>query len=307
MSNITVLDKKFYKPIENQFISLIDENTFKKEVSFAVQALRKNSYLQRCDANSVLQSVLNISQTGLSLNPVLNYAYLVPHKGKCVLYPSYQGLCKLATDTGSITSISCQLIFEGDLIDFDLASDEKVKKHVPYFLNGKDKGKILGGYSIALLKDGSKHIEYMTEQQILDIREYSESYKAYKNKKVTTCVWVDNPEEMYRKTIVKRHFKYLPKSVVSEKFNKAIELDNSEYDFHMTYEQGNYIESLLLSCSLDQKTQDSIWGSLSNNSFTQKRAQECIEYLKDNQIDNISSGNGNYTQGDIQKKLNTLN
>lgn len=307
MSKVTVLTEDFYKPIKNRFEELLDSKTFKKEIQFAIQILSKSPYLQKCDANSVLESVLNISQTGLSLNPVLSLAYLIPHKGKCTLYPSYQGLCKLATDTGSITSISCQLIFENDEIEFDLASDEKVKKHIPYFLSGKEQGKIMGAYSIALLNDGSKHIEYMTTSQIHDVREYSESYRAYKNGKISTCIWIENEHEMFRKSVVKRHFKYLPKSHVSSKFQKALELDNQDYDFPASFEQGNMIESLLLTSTIPNKIEKQIYDALHNGSFTQKRAQECIQYLKDNQQDPITSGNGNYTQTDIKNKLEEIN
>ena len=99
---LTVINEAFYKPIKEGFIKVSNEKKFKIEINFAIQALKKNSYLQKCSVESVLESVLNISQTGLSLNPVLNYAYLVPMKGKCVLMPGYQGLIKLVTDAGSV-------------------------------------------------------------------------------------------------------------------------------------------------------------------------------------------------------------
>ena len=306
-NKLTVLNKQFYTPIHKDFTKQLDTETFQKEVNFAIQIFKKNSYLQNCDQKSVLDSVLNISMTGLTLNPVLNYAYLVPHKGKCVLYPSYQGLCKLATDTGSIKSIECHLIYQGDTIDIDLASDKKISSHKPYFLNGNEKGNILGGYSIAILQNGLKHIELMSIKDIYDIRNYSESYKAYKAGKIKSCIWIENEGEMCRKTIVKRHFKYLPKSHVPDSMQKAIELDNLDYDFPATYEQGNYIESLLITSTIDEKTQNNIYQTLANNGFTQKRAAECIEYLKQNQQDQILSGNGNYTQQDIQKKLSEIN
>ena len=304
MNKLTVINEGFYKPIKDAFVKITNEKTFKKEINFAIQALKKNPYLQKCDANSVLESVLNISQTSLTLNPVLSYAYLVPHKGKCVLYPGYQGLVKLATETGTVTSIEVQLIYEGDDIDIDLASVERVKKHIPYILTGKEKGNIIGGYSIALLPDGSKHIEIMGVNDIYDVRQYSESYKYDINKGTKNSPWINSEAEMCRKTILKRHFKYLPKSDSNEYLQRAIELDNQDYDFPATYQQGNYIESLLMSSSIDEKTESDIYDAL-NSGMTQKRAEECIEYLKNNQRDNIDGGH-NYTQGDIQKKLEQL-
>jgi len=246
---------------------------------------------------------MNVSQTGLSLNPVLAYAYLVPMKGKCVLMPGYQGLIKLVTDSGSVTSIEVQLIYEGDDILLDMASDEKVVKHIPYILTGKEKGQIIGGYSLAKLKDGSKHVEIMSKKDILNIREYSESYKNAIKKGWNNSPWQTNEDEMFRKTIVRRHFKYLPKTS-NEQLEKAIELDNKDYDFPATYQQGNYIESLLLTASIDDKTSQDIYDTL-NNGMSQNRAEECINYLKDNQVNEIDSGH-NYNQGDIQKKLSEI-
>jgi len=184
-TEITVINEQFYNPIKGSFIRMLDEKAFKREVNFAIQILKKNQYLQTCSQESILDAVLNISQTSLTLNPVLNYAYLVPHKGKCVLYPSYQGLCKLATETGSIKSIECQLIYNGDDVLLDLSSEKKIEKHIPYFLNNKPQGEIVAGYSIATLENGIKHIEVMSRQQILDVRNYSESFS---EKQFLICV-----------------------------------------------------------------------------------------------------------------------
>jgi phage RecT family recombinase len=302
MSNLLTIES--YKGIKPSFIKLSNEKTFIREVNFAIQALKKNTYLQSCDINSVLEAVLNISQTSLTLNPVLNYAYLVPHKGKCVLYPGYQGLVKLATETGTVTSIEVQLIYQGDDIEIDLASSERVKKHIPYILTGKDKGMIIGGYSIAMLPDGSKHIEIMSLSDIHAVRECSESYKYDVKKGFKNSPWNNNMPEMSRKTILKRHFKYLPKSDKNESLTKAIELDNKDYDFPMTYSQGNYIDSLLISSTLEGAQAKQILDALTTG-MTQKRAEECIEYLKENQLDAIDAG-GNYSQGDIQNKLSQL-
>lgn len=302
MEKLTVVHEGFYKSIKPSFVKLTNEKKFKSEINFAIQILKKNSYLQKCDASTILEAVMNISQTGLSLNPVLAYAYLVPMKGKCVLMPGYQGLIKLVTDAGSVNSIEVQLIYEGDEIVLDLADDQKVKKHIPYLLTGKPKGIILGGYSVGNLEDGRKHIEIMARSDIEEIRGCSESYKYAESKGYKNSPWHLNEPEMFRKTIVRRHFKYLPKSE-SKNLQKAIELDNEDYDFPATIGQGNYIESLLMTANIDGKDSRNIYNSIGY--MTQKRAEECIEYLKENQRDPIESGAG-YNQGDIQKKLNQI-
>lgn len=302
-----MLQESFYKSIQQNFVKLTNEKVFKREVGFAIQIIKKSQALQKCDAGSVLEAIYNISQTGLTLNPVLRYAYLIPRKGKCILEPGYQGLIKLATDTDNINSINVQLVYQGDECEIDLASDQKIKKHIPYVVTGKEPGEVLFGYSIATLQDGAKHAEIMSLKQILEIRDYSESYKSYTAKKKkgewASSVWVSDPHEMYRKTIVKRHFKYLPKSD-NKQLERAIELDNQDYDFPMTYDQGHYIENLLISSTLEGKKEQEIYDALSQG-MTQKRAEKCIEYLNNNQKDPIESG-GYYNQGDIKKKLSQL-
>lgn len=300
MSNL-ILKEEGFAAIKANFIKLTDEKIFKREVNFAIQILKKSTALQKCSIESVLESVINISQTGLTLNPVLKYAYLIPRKGKCVLDPGYQGLIKLATDTDNINSINVQLVYEGDDVTIDLASAEKVTKHVPYVATGNEQGEILYGYSIATLQDGEKHIEIMSIKQIDEIMECSESYKYEKDKSYKNSPWFKHKPEMCRKTILRRHFKYLPKSD-NKQLEKAIELDNEDYDFPASFEQGNMIESLLMSSAIPQKRELEIHRALHANEFTQKRATACIEYLQENQVDPISAGN-HYNMGDIKNKL----
>jgi len=304
MSNITTTNPKFYATIEKQFTQIADKKTFLKETNFAIQIIKESPALQKCSAESVLKSVFEISQTGLTLNPVLNYASLIPRKGKCSLMPQYQGLIKLATDTDNIKSIDVQLVYEGDECEVDLSTDKKITKHIPYQVTGKAKGKILYGYSVATLQDGLKHVEIMSISDIYEVREYSQSYQYEKDKHYKNSPWFKSEPEMCRKTIVRRHFKYLPKSN-NVQLERAIELDNQDYNFPMTYEQGNYIESLLMTSAIGEKEERQIYQALHGNDMSQERAKECIEYLKENQRDPIQSGD-NYQMGDIQNSLTGL-
>jgi len=105
------LKKEHFNKIEPRFIELSDQKTFAKECSFAMQHFAKNDYLDKATIESKLQAVLNVAQVGLTLNPVLKLAYLVPRfengAVKCFLEPSYQGLVKLITDTGSAKNVTC--------------------------------------------------------------------------------------------------------------------------------------------------------------------------------------------------------
>jgi len=261
MNELTIGQKEFYNSIKSMWVSQsgLDESVFQKEVSFAIQHAIKNPFLQKCDSNSVLRAVMNVAQVGLTLNPVSKYAYLIPRYNgaskqmECVLEPSYIGLSKLLTDSGSVKSIECHLIYEGDAIKVDMASDQKILSHVPYFLNGKDKGGILGVYSNATLADGKKHVEIMSFVELHEIRDRSESYKAFVAKKIPACTWTTDEGEMCRKTIIKRHSKYLPKSEQTNKFDQAVDLDNQVNGFREPMDFGML---QFLETSIDRSTID---------------------------------------------------
>lgn len=249
--------KEAIESLKTEYIkrSGVDEATFFTEASFALQAMQANSFLAKASKESLMKAVLNVAHTGLSLNPVSGYAYLVPRsvrKGQeyvveAILEPGYKGLVKLLTDAGSVKHIETQLIYEGDEVEIDMADDRKVKKHIPYVLTGKPKGDIRAVYSKAILHDGSTHIEIMSRADIDGIRERSESYKAFKAGKTKTCIWETDYAEMVRKTVIKRHFKYLPKTDRLERFENALELEHEHHGFAKPFEwqQKNDAEQMI--------------------------------------------------------------
>ena len=131
IKNQLMADESFAK-IQSNFLKLADEKTFQKEVSFAVQILNKNSYLAGTSKVSILQAIYNTALTGLTLNPFLKLAYLVPRAGECCLEPSYQGLIKLITDTGSATTVYSYPVYKGDHFKISLGTSIDIE-HEPKF------------------------------------------------------------------------------------------------------------------------------------------------------------------------------
>lgn len=278
-----------FEPIKDRVLQLIDEKTCHKEISFAIQHIKGNNLLEKATIESKQKAVLNVAQIGLTLNPVAKETFLVPRfisykdgdewkkKIECCLEPSYVGLVKLLTDAGSVTSINTQIHYEGDIFDIDLAT--ATIQHKPYFINGKEKGNIIGAYSRAKLLTGEYQIEYMTAENLYDIRDRSESYKAYKEKKIKSCIWTTDETEMMRKTVLRRIYKYLPRTDKMDRIDNAIELDN--LDYKPSAGTISYIESLLQSSVLGERERIAIGDEISI--MSNKRAYEVINYLKDNQ------------------------
>ena len=283
-----------FEPIRQRFSEVMDEKTFLKEASFAVQLLSKNSYLASSTQKSVLESVLNVAQIGITLNPALKLAYLVPRRvGSdcvCCLEPSYQGLCKLTTDTGSVKNIYAEIVYSNDKFDRILGTENRIV-HIP---KNSDRGEAIGVYAVAHLFDGRTQTEYMEKLNVYEIRDYSESYKSFVAGKTKDCIWNRNEFEMWRKTVIKRLCKYLPKTENWERLEKAIEMDNQ--DFKIDYWQIDKIEQLLKTSSMAEEKKEYIWRYL--NTYTKEEAHKIIHELEESQVNRIHAGL-NYNQGDI--------
>lgn len=232
--------------IETKFLELADKQTLEREISFALQAINKSDQLSKCTVESKQQAVLNVANIGLTLNPAMNLAYLVPRYDNriketvCTLMPSYQGLVKLLTDSGSVTSCEANIVRDGDDFDYQLGTDSFIK-HKPKLGN---RNAIIGAYAVAHLHNGQKQIEIIDDATLNQVKEMSESYKAFKAGKVKSCVWTEHEAEMSRKTVIKRLSKYLPKTDRWEMVAKAIEADNQDYVLDSFGKKAEYIMDL---------------------------------------------------------------
>lgn len=198
---------------------------FAKEMEFAVQMFQNNDYLLKMEPATIKNCLINVALSGLTLSPVMKMAYLVPRKGKCCLDPSYMGLIKIMTDTGSVKSIKAKPVYSNEPFEIEQGTGGFVKHGI--CKDGK-KGTRIGAYSIAVLNDGSNHIEWMYEDQLMEIKARSEGVKSGKQ-----SPWLSDPDEMVRKTVIKRHWKFLPKSERAIMAAQAIAFDdeNNGIDF----------------------------------------------------------------------------
>jgi len=256
----------------------------KQEISFAIQSINKSAQLQKCSMDSLLQAVVNVSNVGLTLNPAAKEAYLIPRYNgltrsmEASLDPSYIGLVKLLTDTGSVKSMVCQIVHDRDHFEVDLANNTSPVVHKPELSSG-ERGNMKGVYALATLADGTRQVEWMDVDEVNQIRDRSETYKAFKAGKIQSCTWASDYGEMSRKTVIKRIYKYLPRSEKAAVLDKAIELDNTDY--MATDQQIDLIENLIRSSTYDERQKS--WLEMEIPTMGAKRASEVIEMLRNNQ------------------------
>lgn len=235
------------------------------EKGFAIQILKGNAYLMKV-ANeapeSLQQAITNVAAIGLSLNPAEKLAYLIPRNIKIAdnkwqtrifLEPSYMGMLRLATDSGSIKWAQAACVYAKDKF-IDNGSGER-PTHV-YEVFSKDRGEFVGVYCVARTQFDDYLTATMTAEEIHGIRDRSEGWKAWIEKK-RSCPWVTDFNEQAKKTVIRRAFKTWPRTDERrmQMLASAVELSNQNEGFEpiitspeirdYTAEQKAYFDQLI--------------------------------------------------------------
>ena len=192
---------------ESLFMSILSDEkiNFHKEMNFAMQQLSANDFLLKLamqNPQSLKDAILNLAAFGLSLNPALKQAYLVPRKGKICLDVGYLGMEYIAIDSGSVLWIQSKIVYSND--SYESMGIDKAPEH-RYSAFGK-RGSIVGAYCVAKIHDGSFLTEEMNIEEIYKIRSRSESFS-----KGSMSPWKTDEGEMIKKTVIKRASKGWPK------------------------------------------------------------------------------------------------
>lgn len=136
--------------------------------------------------------------------------------------PMTQGLLKKARNSGEISTIAAHVVYEKDYFLYEMGDDERLV-HRP-FLDG-ERGRMRFAYMVAHLKDGGIVREVLTSTDIDKIRSKSQS--------ADKGPWRDWPEEMWRKSAIRRGSKYLPSSTDREdgsSFAETLHSDDELYE-----------------------------------------------------------------------------
>lgn len=198
--------------------------TWAEESQFAKQAIESNEKLAGCLVHTVQNAIINVAAVGLTLNPALGYAYLVPEgtkqpdgkwKDECKLRVSFKGLLKIATDSGSILWAKAEVVKEKDTFEYRGPCEKPSHVMNPF----GDRGETVGVYCIAKTHQGDYLVDIMDANEIAKIR----------NAAKTKNVWDAWPDEMAKKAIIKRASKQWPKTEQSERLDHAIAVVN-EYE-----------------------------------------------------------------------------
>jgi recombination protein RecT len=184
--------------------------------------IRRVPKLAETHRDSLLGAIMACSALGLEPGNGLGHAYLLPFKRNykengqwksrldCQLIIGYRGMIDLARRSGQILSLYAREVHANDEFSYHLGLDEDIK-HIPA---SDDRGPFTHAYAVAKLRDGGQQFEVMTRADIEKIRQASKSAE--------DGPWVTHFEEMAKKTVVRRLFKWLP---VSIELQRAVTID----------------------------------------------------------------------------------
>jgi recombination protein RecT len=257
----------------------INPNKAKSELGFAMQIFQNNPTLQRCDPQSILNAVVNVARTSITLNPVMKLAYLIPRKNKCVLEFSYMGLVAMLRDNGCIKSISAHIVYEDENFEFDLANNKI--RHLPKYAQSENEHnlrKIIGCYSRATLPNNEIVYEFMPMWEIEKVKRSSEGSD---NKYSAWQTWKD---EMIKKSVIKRHFKMLISVNVTEALTTALSIENENNLLVNDFNKSNNVVKPKLTNAFDDFNVEE---EKNEEKIEEHNSVEEIDFFSDDNIESL--------------------
>ncbi len=197
-----------------------DDLDFEQEQIFATQALMSNDYLlklAKSNPTSLKLAMYNVAALGLSLNPNMGLAYLIPRKGCITVDISYRGLIAIGVEAGAIKWSKAELVYANDNFTYRGPADKPTHECNPF---DENRGDVIGGYCVAELVTGGYLIEAMSKKDMDHIKRSSEAFQKGHGP------WLEWESQMQLKSVVKRAYKWWPKS--TPRMAQALKVLNEE-------------------------------------------------------------------------------
>lgn len=183
--------------VTNNFVQLLGRAA-PQYIQSALTAVQANETLMDCSPRSIFRAALRAATLGLSCDPSLGHAYIVPYKNKdkgvieANFQPGWRGIQYMALRTGKYAYINVSPIYQGETVIEDrITGDLKIEgsltlSTVPVGLIASFK--LLSGYKKSI---------YMTNEELEDHgRKYSKGYSR------SDSIWKTNQKIAYHKTIL---------------------------------------------------------------------------------------------------------
>lgn len=179
------------------------KNSFVNNISSLVA---NNTALQACDPRSIIYAGIKATVLDLPLDPNLGFAYVIPYANRkagiteAQFQIGYKGFIQLAIRSGQFRTINVTDVKDGEVKHFDLLTGETRFEALP----AREKLPTVGYAAFIRLTNGFEKTLYMTKEEVeAHAYEYSQTYKADKDKGWASSQWSKNFDAMARKTVLK--------------------------------------------------------------------------------------------------------
>jgi recombination protein RecT len=169
-------------------------------------AIRMNPKLGDCTPTSFVGCILSCAVLGLEPNTPLGHAFLIPRMNnkikqlECTMQLGYMGMIELGGRAG--TTLYAYAVRDGDEFHYHLGMQPDIH-HVPSEAEDRETKPITHAYCVAVLPDGRRSFTVLNRVQIEARRQRSPS--------AADGPWITDYEAMCLKTVVRAHFKWIPK------------------------------------------------------------------------------------------------
>lgn len=194
--------------------------------------VRRNPRLLECTPESIIEGIGRGAQLGLSFDPTLGQACLVPYwnskkrVSEAQFQPMYRGHCQLAYRSGQVITIFSEIVHREDRFELQQGTDPKIV-HVPKLEVDRDKEEEwIGVYAVAKLKDGFSAFRFLTTKEVYRSRDCSKTWQNEKTRHES--LWAKYPKEAWLKTPIPKLAKLLPQSPDMEAAIRAAIADEYE-------------------------------------------------------------------------------
>lgn len=175
----------------------------------AFQAIQANPKLLACNRGSLMMAIGEAASMGLSINPNLGEAWIIPRSGKANFQIGYKGLLKLADRSNRIDWRSAEVVYRGEHYIRRGGTDPMIE-HIPDDVDGLRTGRaedIVAAYAVVMLKGSTRPL--FRAVSAAELQRTARSSGDPRNDDPSD-VWIKFPEAMARKTALIRIASMLP-------------------------------------------------------------------------------------------------
>jgi len=199
----TALDRiKAYASMEEvreRFVALLGDREGRRYVESVVIAVANSDTLQECTPKSIMVSAMRCASLGLSVDPIVKQAHLVPmrngDKKEATLIVDYHGLVQLSEETGYYAiPPNVFEVYEGEKAVLERFSGKVT-------IEGERVGdKVIGWCGYFQAKNGVERWLYMTNEEC-DAHGLKYNPGGYNSKR---SAWNTDRDKMRRKTVLRQ-------------------------------------------------------------------------------------------------------